>query len=195
MIMILAILTVIIAVAIVNVSSVLAQAPCVAQISSPYISTSTLNPNSNIVVAMPVSVTCSFTRGQLYAVGDAFDNSTNTPLGSVLSTLPSVNTSNQFNGQLVFIIPAADRGHSIYFSVSIYYDPPNIAANFSNAQQVLLNTQLLATTSAQLMVLPEFPVSTTMITIAAMFIALVISKRKHKERTQYSDLGSNSCSQ
>jgi len=180
MIITLAVLTVITALAIVNVGSVSAQAPCVAQISSPYMSTSTLNPNSNIAVTMPVSVTCSFTRGQLYAVGDAFDNSTNTPLGSVLGTLPSVNKSNQFNGQLVFIIPAADRGHSIYFSVSIYSDPPNIAANFSNAQQVLLNTQLLATTSAQLMVLPEFPVSTAIVTISALFVALVISKRKHK---------------
>jgi len=180
MIMTLAVLAVILAVAIINAGSVLAQAPCVAQISSPHMSTSTLNPNSNIVVAMPVSVTCSFTRGQLYAVGEAFDNSTNTPIGSVLSTLPFVNTSNQFTGQLVFIIPAADRGHSIHFSVSIYYDPPNIAANFSNAQQVLLNTQLLATTSAQRMVLPEFPVSTSLVAIAALFVALVISKRRHK---------------
>src|SRR5208282_3246841 len=177
------VLTVITAVAIANMSAVSAQAPCVAQISSPYMSTATLNPNSNIAVTMPVSVTCIFTRGQLYAVGDAFDNSTNTPLGSVLSTLPSVNKSNQFNGQLVFIIPAADRGHSIYFAVSIYSDPPNIDANFSNSQQVIANTQLLATTSAQLMVLPEFPVSTAIVTISALFVALVISKRKHKEST------------
>ncbi|MGO9643411.1 MAG: hypothetical protein ACLPY5_01550 [Candidatus Bathyarchaeia archaeon] len=181
--MTLAVLTFITAMAIVNVNSVSAQAPCVAQLDSPYMSTATLNPNSNIVVTMPVSVTCSFIRGQLYAVGDAFDNSTNTPLGSVLSTLPSVDKSSQFNGQLVFIIPAADRGHSIYFAVSVYGDPPNIGANFSNAQQVLVNTQLLATTSAQFLVLPEFPVSTAIVTISALFIALVISKRKHKEST------------
>jgi hypothetical protein len=43
-----------------------------------------------------------------------------------------------------------------------------------------MNTQLLATTSAQLMVLPEFPVSTAIVTISALFVALVISKRKHK---------------
>ena len=179
----LAVLTVMTAVAIVNVSSVSALAPCVAQIGSPYVSTATLNPNSNIVVTMPVSVTCSFTRGQLYAVGDAFDNSTNTPLGSVLSALPSVNKGNQFNGQLVFIISAADRGHSIYFAVSVYGDPPNIGVNFSNAQQVIVNTQLLATTNAQFLVLPEFPVSTIIVTISALFVALVISKRKHKEST------------
>jgi len=176
----LTVLTVITAVVIVNPVATSALAPCVAQINTPYMSTATLNPNSNIAVTMPVSVTCSFTRGQLYAVGDAFDNSTNTPLGSVLSTLPSVNKGNQFNGQLVFVIPAADRGHSIYFAVSIYNDPPNIGVNFSNAQQTIVNTQLVAATSAQLMVLPEFPVSTAMVIISALFLALVISKRKHK---------------
>jgi len=176
----LAVLTVITAVVIVNPVAASALAPCVAQINTPYMSTATLNPYSNIAVTMPVSVTCFFTRGQLYAVGDAFDNSTNTPLGSVLSTLPSINKGNQFNGQLVFIIPAADRGHSIYFAVSIYNDPPNIGVNFSNAQQMIVNTQLVATTSAQFMVLPEFPVSTAMVIISALFLALVISKRKHK---------------
>ena len=151
---------------------------CVAQISSPYMTT-TLNPYSNIQLTMPISVTCTFTRGQLYAVGDAFDNSTNVPLGSVLGTLPSVNKGNQFNGQLVFIIPAADRGHSIYFAVSIYYDPPNTWANFSNSQELIANAQLLATTNAQVLVLPEFPVSTVVVIIAVLFVALATSKRRH----------------
>jgi hypothetical protein len=159
---------------------VVAQSPCIAQISYPFTST-TLNPNSNVAVTIPVLATCSFNGGQLYAVGDAFDNSTNTALGSVLAALPSKG-GNQFNGQLVFIIPAANRGHSVHFEISIYSDQPNINVNFSAGQQAIANTSLLATTSAQFVVLPEFPASQAFVILASMALAIAVARRR-KSRT------------
>jgi hypothetical protein len=151
---------------------------CIPQISTPYVTTS--NPYSNIEVRMPVSATCSFSGGQLYAVGDAFDISTGTPLGSVISTLPSISKSNRFYGQLVFIIPAVDRGHPIQFTVSVYSDPSNVGVNFSNEQQIIWNGQLLGTTSAPPLVVPEFPVSTAIIMTTVLFGALIFAKFKQK---------------
>jgi len=160
----------------VYVRSVAAQSPCVAQISYPFTST-TQNPNSNVAVTIPVSATCSFNGGQLYAVGDAFDNATNTALGSVLATLPSKG-GNQFNGQLIFIIPAADRGHPVHFEISIYSDQPNINVNFSGGQQAISNTSLLATTSAQFVVMPEFPVSQAFLILTSMGLAVAVARRR-----------------
>ena len=166
------------AVAMSAVSPISAMDPCTAQINAPY-STTTRNPYSNTEVTLPVSVTCAFSGGQLYAVGNAFDSSTGTPLSSVISTLPSVSKGNQFDGQLVFIIPAADSGHHIYFTVSIYSGTSNISVNFSNGQQAILNAQLLATVSSPPLPVPEFPFSTVMIMTMALLGALIVAKRKH----------------
>src|SRR5208283_745334 len=96
-------------------SQVFAQSPCVAQVSYPAIS-SYYNPNIGMTV--PVSATCSYS-GQLFAVGDAYDTTTNTDLGSVNTGLTSAGSGN-FNGQLNFFLPTTIQGHTIQISVSIY---------------------------------------------------------------------------
>ena len=111
-------------------SQVFAQSPCIAQVSYPAISSSY---NPNIGITVPVSVTCSIS-GQLYAVGDAYDTTTNTDLGSANTGLSSSGGGN-FNGQLNFYLPTTAQGDTVQISVSIY----NTA--FGN------NGSLLATTS------------------------------------------------
>ena len=89
-------------------SQVFAQSPCVAQVSYPAISS---NYNPNIAMTVPVSATCSY-NGQLFAVGNAYDTSTNTDLGSVNAGLSSAGSGN-FNGQLNFYLPVGVQGDSI----------------------------------------------------------------------------------
>src|SRR5208282_2710329 len=112
-------------------SQVFAQSPCIAQVSYPAISSSY---NPNIGMTVPVSATCSTYSGQLFAVGDAYDTTTNSDLGSVNTGLSSAGGGN-FNGQLNFYLPATVQGDTVQISVSIY----NTA--FGN------NGSLLATTS------------------------------------------------
>jgi hypothetical protein len=85
---------------------------CVVQLSS--------SMPSNVQVIVPISTTCSFTGGQLYAVGDAYDTSLNENLGSVNTALVSINAGNVYTGQLVFNIPSTAQGHTVQISVSIY---------------------------------------------------------------------------
>ena len=85
-------------------------------------------------MTVPVSATCSTYSGQLFAVGDAYDTTTNSDLGSVNTGLSSAGGGN-FNGQLNFYLPTTVQGDTVQISVSIY----NTA--FGN------NGSLLATTS------------------------------------------------
>ena len=71
-------------------------------------------------VIVPVSATCSFVGGQLYAVGDAIDASTNAHVGSVGAALSSAYGTNIYAGQLVFSLPSQVTGHSLQISISIY---------------------------------------------------------------------------
>ena len=112
-------------------SQVFAQSPCIAQVSYPAISSSS---NPNIGMTVPVSATCSAYSGQLFAVGNAYDTTTNSDLGSANTGLSSAGSGN-FNGQLNFYLPTTVQGDTIQISVSIY----NTA--FGN------NGSLLATTS------------------------------------------------
>jgi hypothetical protein len=112
-------------------TQVYAQSPCIAQVSYPAISSSY---NPNIGMTVPVSATCFAYNGQLFAVGDAYDTTTNSDLGSVNTGLSSAGNGN-FNGQLNFYLPTTVQGDTIQVSVSIY----NTA--FGN------NGSLLATTS------------------------------------------------
>ena len=112
-------------------SQVFAQSPCIAQVSYPAISSSY---NPNIGMTVPVSATCSGYSGQLFAVGDAYDTTTNSDLGSVNTGLSSAGNGN-FNGQLNFYLPTTVQGDTVQISVSLY----NTA--FGN------NGSLLATTS------------------------------------------------
>ena len=89
---------------------------CTAQLSS---STATYYYyNSNVALTVPVSATCSFSGGQLYAVGYAYDTSTNMAQSSANTFLTS--TSSTFNGQLGFKLSSTLLGHTLQISVSVY---------------------------------------------------------------------------
>ncbi|MGA2785474.1 MAG: hypothetical protein ABSF09_12320 [Candidatus Bathyarchaeia archaeon] len=78
--------------------------------------------NSN-GMTVPVSAICTFSGGQLYAVGYAYDTSLNLNLGSANTVLTPLGGGNVFNGQLVFTLPTSVAGHTVQFSVSIYSTP------------------------------------------------------------------------
>jgi hypothetical protein len=95
--------------------------PCVVQLSSSALMAQNYNYyNSYIGVITPVSVTCSFVGGQLYAVGDTTDTSTNTHVGSASAVLASAYGVSTYTGQLVFSLPPTVIGHPLQISVSIY---------------------------------------------------------------------------
>ena len=76
--------------------------------------------NSNFQIVVPLSATCAFTGGQLYAVGNAYDTSLNANLGSANTALVPVSVGNVYSGQLVFNLPSIALGHTVQISVSIY---------------------------------------------------------------------------
>jgi len=98
-------------------SPVFAQTPCIAQASYPAVSSPQYY-NSNIAVTVPVSASCTYIVGPLFAVGNAYDATTNTSVGSVSTGLGSVGGS--YTGQLLFSLPPSTLGHTVQFSVSIY---------------------------------------------------------------------------
>ncbi|MGO9645054.1 MAG: hypothetical protein ACLPY5_09935 [Candidatus Bathyarchaeia archaeon] len=98
-------------------SPVFAQTPCIAQASYPAVSSP--QGNYNFAVTVPVSASCSYTVGPLYAVGDAYDTTVSTDLGTVSTGLSLVG-GGSYSGQLLFSLPASTVGHTVQFSVSIY---------------------------------------------------------------------------
>jgi hypothetical protein len=115
-----AVLLSILAMAIVTVGangSLVAADPCIAQLSYPIMPTA--YGYSNIQVIVPVSATCASISNAFTAVGDAYDTSTNTDLGSVNTLLIPVN-GGSFSGQLAFSLPPVSLGHTVQISVSIY---------------------------------------------------------------------------
>ncbi len=90
---------------------------CTAQLSP---STATYsNYNSNVGLTVPVSATCSFSGGQLYAVGYAYDTSTNMAQSSANSLLTWISDST-YRGQLGFKLSPTLLGQNLQISVSIY---------------------------------------------------------------------------
>lgn len=71
-------------------------------------------------VIVPVSATCSFIGGQLYAVGDVTDASTNAHVGSANTVLFSAYGTNIYTGQLAFSVPHEATEHTLRISISIY---------------------------------------------------------------------------
>jgi hypothetical protein len=98
--------------------------PCVVQLGYSSLSTTQYYYNMNVGLTVPVSASCSLVGGQLYAVGDAYDTTANTDLGSVSTALTPVYGSSTFNGQLVFSLPSSILGHPVRISVSIYNGAP-----------------------------------------------------------------------
>ena len=77
------------------------------------------NYNSNVGLTVPVLATCSFSGGQLYAVGYAYDTSTNMAQSSA-NTLLTWISNGTYSGQLGFKLSPTLLGHTLQISVSIY---------------------------------------------------------------------------
>jgi hypothetical protein len=101
-----------------NGSLVLAD-PCTAQLGYPVMAAQQYY-GSNVQVTVPVSATCSFYAGQLYAVGTAYDATYNSNVGTANTTLNAIYGGSSFSGQLQFNLPISTQTHSVQFSVSIY---------------------------------------------------------------------------
>src|SRR5208282_296723 len=102
-------------------SSLVAADACTANLST--VTTTAPNSGSYIGVQVPVSANCTSTttaNGSLYAVGDAYDTTTSTDLGSVNTALTPVNAANIYNGELSFSIPSTTQGDTLQISVSVY---------------------------------------------------------------------------
>src|SRR5208282_2576990 len=102
-------------------SSLVAADACTANLST--VTTTAPNSGSYIGIQVPVSANCASTttaNGSLYAVGDAYDTTTSTDLGSVNTALTPVNAANIYNGELSFSIPSTAQGDTLQISVSIY---------------------------------------------------------------------------
>ena len=76
--------------------------------------------NPNIALIVPISAQCSFIGGQLTAVGNAYEATTNANLGSSNTILLSAEGSSIYSGQLVFTLSSSEEWHNVRVSVSIY---------------------------------------------------------------------------
>lgn len=110
------------AVAINGGSSSVSAESCAVQLG--YSSVSTAEYYSNIAIAVPVSATCSFAGIQLYAVGNAYDTTTNRNLSSASTALTTA-SGNTFAGQLVFNLSHSIIGHQVQVTVFVYNGYPN----------------------------------------------------------------------
>jgi hypothetical protein len=118
--------------------------PCEAQLSSPSSSTQQYY-GANFQITLPVSVSCSFYPGQLYATGTAYDTTYNANIGTANTALSPTYGGNGFTGQLIFTLPTSTQSHSVEFSVSIY-----------GTQTQYYGSSLLATTSSTFVVGPSY---------------------------------------
>jgi hypothetical protein len=132
-----------------NSTPVFAQTPCTAQANYPAVSAPQYY-NSSIAVTVPLSTSCSYIRGPLFAVGNAYDTTTSTSLGTVSTGLNSVG-GGSYTGQLVFSLPPSTLGHTVRFSVSIYnnYNSQSGSPLASTSQSITIDPSLLP---------PELPV-------------------------------------
>jgi len=118
---------------------------CLAQLG--YSSVAALqNSNSNIAVTVPVSAICSYVSSQLYALGTAYDTSTNGSVGSAstaLSAASGYGYPGTFTGQLVFNLPSSMLGRKVQFNVSIYSGYPNGSNGYAgNGVQIATTNEL-----------------------------------------------------
>ena len=93
--------------------------PCSAYLSQPPPVSGTPY-NSSTSLNVPVSATCPSVSGPLYVVGEAYDITTNTDLGSVNTPLTPVNGPSMYNGQLAFTLPSVAQGDIVQITASIY---------------------------------------------------------------------------
>jgi biotin operon repressor len=110
---------ILLAVVAVNGSSPVSAQSCAEQLGYSSLSTTQYYYNSNIAITVPVSATCSYVATQLYAVGNAYDMSSQRNLGSV-STQLTIASGNTLTGQLVFNLSPSILGHQLQVTVVIY---------------------------------------------------------------------------
>jgi hypothetical protein len=115
---------ILVAVALNGGSSSVSAESCAVQLGYSNLSTTQYYYYSNIAITVPVSATCSFVGIQLYAVGNAYDTSSNRNLASASTALTTA-TGNTFTGQLVFNLSPSIVGHQLQVTVLIYSGYPN----------------------------------------------------------------------
>jgi hypothetical protein len=109
---------------------------------------------SNFQVTVPVSTTCAFYAGQLYATGTAYDTTYNSNVGTANTALSATYGGNVFSGQLQFNLPTSEESHPVQFSVSIY----STQTQYGQGSYGGLNygSSVLATTSATFTLAPSY---------------------------------------
>jgi hypothetical protein len=75
---------------------------------------------SNIGLTVPVSANCASGGGQLYALGNVYDASTNVLQGSSNTVLTSAYGASTYNGQLSFKLPLTLLGRNLRVAISLY---------------------------------------------------------------------------
>ena len=108
--------------------------------------TTTQSPNIQLIV--PVSMTCTNASNPLWAVGTAYDTSTNANLDTNTVTMSSNN--GYYSGQLVFTVPSSVAGHQVQVQVQVYN-------SYINGQYA----GLVAATSPTLTVNASYPAAYT----------------------------------
>ena len=103
-----------------NNSVAVAQQPCQLQLGEANVSMQQYYYGGNLQLTLPVSASCSFYAGQLYATGSAYDTTYGTNLGTTQTVLGSTYGGYGYTGQLSFTVPPSAQGHSVQFWVSIY---------------------------------------------------------------------------
>jgi len=127
-------------------SSLVSAQPCSAQLGSP----STLSQQYlSFQVSVPVSASCSFSTGQLYAAGTAYDTVYNSNIGTANTILSATYGAYGFTGQLQFNLPSSAASHPVQFSVSIYSTQPGYYQQYYGGS-------VLTTTSATFIVGPSY---------------------------------------
>ena len=135
-----------------NNSFALAQ-PCEALLGSPNVYTQQYYYGGNFQVTVPVSATCSFYPGQLYATGTAYDTTYNANIGTANTVLGSVYSGYASTGQLTFTLPSSAQSHAVVFSVSIYGTTNGYYGGYYGTY---FGNSLLAQTSSTFVVGPSY---------------------------------------
>ena len=119
--------------------------PCTAQLGSPSALTQQY---LTFQVTVPVSATCPFNAGQLYATGTAYDTVYNSNIGTANTALSGTYGGYGFSGQLLFNLPTSAVSHPVQFSVSIYSAQPGYYQYYGGS--------LLTSTSATFVLGPSY---------------------------------------
>jgi len=107
----------------------------------------------NFQVTVPVSATCAFYPGQLYATGTAYDTTYNANIGTADAVLGSAYSGYASTGQLTFTLPGSAQSHAVQFSVSIYSTPNGYFGGYYGGY---FGGALLAQTSSTFVVGPSY---------------------------------------